>query len=121
MGYDEMDLVTEVKGMKARPPRSPKGRVPHARLFGKRLRRLQNEVHIAHMLRQNLQLKALVRALTEKLIEGKSRDEVRTALREVYVEQRRIYNETLSRQAIKQARNVDDLMAMLQEIDEDAG
>lgn len=121
MRYDEGDLVTEVNDLKRRPPRSPKGRVPHARLFGKRLRALRNDVHIAHMLKQNLELKALVRALAEKYLADKPREEVRTLLQEVFMEQRRIYNEALSRQAIKQARNVDDLMAMLQEIDESAG
>lgn len=121
MIYDEIELMTEVNTMGPRPPRSPKGRIPHARLFGKRLRRMQNDVHIAHLLKQNLELKALVRALSERLLEGKSRAEVRSTLQDVYAHQRRIYNETLSRQAIKQARTVDDLMAMLQEIDENAG
>lgn len=118
MGYDEGELVTEVNDLKARPPRSPRGRVPHARLFGKRLRALRNDVHIAHMLKQNLQLKALVRAMSEKFLADKSRQEVRSLLQEVFTEQRRIYNETLTRQAIKQARSVDDLMLMLKEIDE---
>lgn len=121
MVYDKIDLVTEVIGMNTNSPRSPKDRVPHARLFGKRLRRLQDDAHIARLLKQNLRLKALVRALSGRLFEGKSRTEVRALLQEVLQEQRRVYNETLSRQAIKQARNVDDLMSMLQEIDESAG
>lgn len=102
--------------MKFRPPRSPRGRIPHARLFGKRLRVLRNDVHLAHLLKQNLELKALVRALAEKFLEGKSRTEVRRLLHDVMLEQRRIYNEALSRQAIKEARSVDDLLLMLDEI-----
>lgn len=104
--------------MNVRPPRSPKGRIPHARLFGKRLRMLRSDVHIAHLLKQNLELKALVRALAEKYLEGKSRAEVRRLLHEVLLEQRRIYNEALSRQAIKEARSVDELLLMLDEIRE---
>lgn len=82
---------------------------------------MRNDAHIAHMLKQNLELKALVRALAEKFLADKSREEARALLQEVFIEQRRIYNEALTRQAIKQARNVDDLLAMLQEIDENAG
>lgn len=102
--------------MKFRPPRSPRGRIPHARLFGRRLRVLRNDVHLAHLLKQNLELKALVRALAEKYLEGRSRNEVRRLLHDVLLEQRRIYNEALSRQAIKEARSVDDLLLMLDEI-----
>lgn len=102
--------------MNVRPPRTPKGRIPHARLFGKHLRVLRNDVHIANLLKQNLELKALVRALAEKYLEGKSRREVRRLLHEVLLEQRRIYNEALSRHAIKEARTVDDLLQMLDEI-----
>ena len=119
--YDKIESTTEVTAVNPKSARSPRRRIPHARLFGKRLRRLQNDAHIARLLKQNLQLKALVRALSEKLLEGKSPSEVRVLLREVYVGQRQLYNEALGRQAIRQARNVDDLMAMLQEIDEDAG
>ncbi len=97
-------------------PRSPRGRVPHARLFRKHLRALRNDVHLAHLLKQNLELKALVKALAEKFLEGKSRTEVRRVLHEVLVEQRRIYNEALSRHAIKEARTVDELLLMLDEI-----
>lgn len=116
IGYDELGLVAEVTSLNVRPPRSPKGRIPHARLFAKRLRVLRNDAHIAHLLKQNLELKALVRALAEKYLEGKSRREVRQLLQDVLFEQRRIYNEALSRQAIKEARSVDELLLMLDEI-----
>ncbi|HEY8418318.1 MAG TPA: hypothetical protein VIK93_09840 [Limnochordales bacterium] len=99
-------------------PRPSKGRIPHARLFGSQLRALRNDEYIAHLLKQNLELKALVRALAEKFLEGKPPREVRRLLHEVLLEQRRIYNEALTRQAIKQARHVDDLLAMLDEIRE---
>lgn len=115
-----MDSSTvEVTGLNIRPPRPSrpeKSRIPHARLFGRRLRALRNDVHIANLLKQNIELKALVHALAEKLLDGKSPREVREILRDVLPEQRRIYNETLSRQAIKEARNVDDLLVMLDEI-----
>lgn len=107
--------------MNVRPPRASRGRIPHARLFGKHLRVLRNDVHIANLLKQNLELKALVRALAEKYLEGKSRREVRRMLHDVLLEQRRIYNEALSRQAIKEARSVDDLLLMLDEIREGDG
>lgn len=116
--YDDGGLVAEVTSLNVRPPRSPRGRIPHARLFGKRLRLLRNDVHIAHLLKQNLELKALVRALAEKYLEGKSRAEVRQLLHDVLLEQRRIYNEALSRQAIREARSVDELLLMLDEIRE---
>lgn len=118
LGYDDLGLVAEVTSLNVRPPRSPRGRIPHARLFGKRLRLLRNDVHIANLLKQNLELKALVRALAEKYLEGKSRAEVRRLLHDVLLEQRRIYNEALSRQAIKEARSVDELLLMLDEIRE---
>jgi len=99
-------------------PRARKARIPHARLFGKHLRALRNDQHIAHLLKQNLELKALVRALAEKLLEGKPPREVRRILHDVLLEQRRIYNEALTRQAIRQAQHVDELVAMLDEIRE---
>lgn len=102
--------------MNIQRPRSSRGRVPHARLFRKHLRALRSDVHLAHLLKQNLELKALVKALAEKFLEGKSRTEVRRVLHEVLVEQRRIYNEALSRHAIKEARTVDELLLMLDEI-----
>ncbi|MBO8142452.1 MAG: hypothetical protein H0Z37_09820 [Firmicutes bacterium] len=100
-------------------PRPSKPRVPHARLFGPRLRMLRNDAYIAHLLKQNLELKALVRALAEKLLDGKPPRDVRRILQDVLMEQRRIYNEALSRQAIRQARYVDELLAMLDEIRND--
>ncbi|GEM_PF-2777919 len=107
--------------MNVRFPRSPKGRIPHARLFGKQLRALRSDEYIAHLLKQNLELKALVRALAEKLLDGKPPREVRRILQDVLIEQRRIYNEALTRHAIKQADNVDELLAMLDEIRENDG
>ncbi|OUM98524.1 MAG: hypothetical protein BAA04_01230 [Firmicutes bacterium ZCTH02-B6] len=105
----------------ARFPRARKARIPHARLFGKHLRALRNDAHIAHLLKQNLELKALVRAMAEKLLDGKPPREVRRILYEVLLEQRRIYNEALTRQAIRQARDVNELVAMLDEIREHDG
>jgi len=102
-------------------PRARKARIPHARLFAKHLRALRDDQHIAHLPKQNLELKALVRALAEKLLEGKSPREVRRILNEVLIEQRRIYNEALTRQAIRQAQHVDELVAMLNEIREQDG
>lgn len=105
--------------MSIRPPQSPQGRIPHAWLFNRRLRTLRSdEHHLAELLKQNLELKALVRALAEKFLEGKSRAEVQRILHEVFLEQRRIYNEALSRQAIHEARTVDELLLMLDEIRE---
>lgn len=104
--------------MSIRPPQSPQGRIPHARLFRRRLRTLRSDAHLAELLKQNLELKALVRALAERFLEGKSRSEVQRILHEVLIEQRRIYNEALSRQAIHEARTVDELLLMLDEIRE---
>lgn len=104
--------------MSIRPPQPPQGRIPHARLFSRKLRALRSDARIAQLLKQNLELKALVRAFAEKFLEGKSRAEVQKLLHEVFIEQRRIYNEVLSRQAIKEARTVDELLLMLDEIRE---
>ena len=103
-----------------RPPRphDPKPPIPHARLFGKRLHALRSDYHIAQLLKQNLELKALVRALAERVLSGLSPRESREVLHEILQEQRRIYNEALTRHAIQEAQTVDDLLEMLHEIEE---
>lgn len=105
-------------GLNASESRPHKRSVPHARLFGKRLRTLRSDYHIAQLLKQNLELKALVRALAEKLLRDLPPRESRKILHGVLQEQRRIYNEAVSRQAIQEAESVDELLAMLAEIEE---
>lgn len=101
--------------MRQRQPRRP---IPHALLFGKRLRLLRDDRHIAHLLKQNLELKALVRAMADRLFPGRPPREVRRLVQEILVEQRRIYNEALSLHAVRRAQSVAELLAMLAEIDE---
>lgn len=105
-------------GLNARESRPHKRSVPHARLFGKRLRTLRNDYHIAQLLKQNLELKALVRALAERLLDGLPPRQSRRVLHDILQDQRRIYNEALTRQAIQEAETVDDFLAMLAEIEE---
>lgn len=92
--------------------------IPHARLFGKRLRSLRSDYHIALLLKQNLELKALVRAMAERLLRDLSPRESRRVLHEILEDQRRIVNEAMSRHAIQEAETVDELLAMLAEIDQ---
>lgn len=101
-----------------REPGSQDRTVPLARLFGKRLRALKSDYHIALLLKQNLELKALVRALAERLLKGLPPRESRELLHEVLQDQRRIVNEAMSRHAIQEAESVDDLLAMLAEIEQ---
>lgn len=92
--------------------------IPHARLFSKKLRTLRTDYHIALLLKQNLELKALVRALAERLLRDLPPRESRRMLHEVLQDQRRMVNEAMGRHAIQEAETVDELIEMLQEIDQ---
>src|SRR5690554_6186190 len=105
-------------GLNMRESRPQERAIPHARLFRRRLRSLRSDYHIALLLKQNLELKALVRALAERVLKDLSPRESRRVLHEVLQDQRRIVNEAMCRHAIQEADTVEDLLAMLAEIDE---
>lgn len=105
-------------GLNMRESRPQERAIPHARLFRRRLRNLRSDYHIALLLKQNLELKALVRALAERVLKDLSPRESRRVLHEVLQDQRRIVNEAMCRHAIQEAETVEDLLAMLAEIDE---
>src|SRR5690625_1497066 len=99
-------------------PASHDRTIPHARLFRRRLPTLRSDYHTALLLKQNLELKALVRALAERLLHDLPPRESRRLLHEILQDQRRIVNEAMGRHAIQEAETVDELLAMLDEIDQ---